>query len=249
MADERTRDPERVSGWARTCVAFAACILFVVGVFQLIAGLAAMIDDQFYVVAQHYAFEIDTSAWCVIHLIIGIVLVLTPLIGLVFPMPRVSADDVEMIDVANEPEVALAITARSGPIIIELYNRLDPESARQFYDVMLKIQLARLRNGAFDWSLSRDIADPALLTDRYHCPTWGDYLRLRSRITHSDRELQALADRWAVVGLLQEGLPYREIQRRTGVSVTTVGRVARYLTQGNGGYALVVKRLEEPRHG
>lgn len=65
----------------------------------------------------------------------------------------------------------------------------------------------------------------------------------------SPAELQALADRWAVVGLLQEGLPYREIQRRTGVSVTTVGRVARYLTQGNGGYALVVKRLEEPRHG
>lgn len=65
----------------------------------------------------------------------------------------------------------------------------------------------------------------------------------------SPAELQALADRWSVVGLLQEGLPYREIQRRTGVSVTTVGRVARYLTQGNGGYALVVKRLEEPRHG
>ena len=65
----------------------------------------------------------------------------------------------------------------------------------------------------------------------------------------SPAELQALADRWAVVGLLQEGLPYREIQRRTGVSVTTVGRVARYLTQGNGGYARVVKRLEDPRHG
>jgi len=65
----------------------------------------------------------------------------------------------------------------------------------------------------------------------------------------SPTELQALADRWSVVGFLQEGLPYREIQRRTGVSVTTIGRVARYLTQGNGGYALVVKRLEDSRHG
>ena len=62
-------------------------------------------------------------------------------------------------------------------------------------------------------------------------------------------ELQALADRWAVVGLLEQGLPYREIHRQTGVSVTTIGRVARYLTHGNGGYALAVQRTREARHG
>ena len=45
------------------------------------------------------------------------------------------------------------------------------------------------------------------------------------------------------MGLLQQGLPYREIQRQTGVSVTTVGRVARYLASGNGGYALAARRL------
>jgi len=60
-------------------------------------------------------------------------------------------------------------------------------------------------------------------------------------------ELQAMADRWAVVELLQRGLPYREIQRLTGVSVTTVGRVARYLTSGNGGYGIVTGRLREAR--
>ena len=58
-------------------------------------------------------------------------------------------------------------------------------------------------------------------------------------------ELQALADRWTVVGLLQQGIPYREIQRVTGVSVTTIGRVARYLSAGNGGYALAARRLSE----
>jgi len=58
-------------------------------------------------------------------------------------------------------------------------------------------------------------------------------------------ELQALADRWSVVGLLQDGLPYREINRQTGVSVTTIGRVARYLAAGNGGYALAARRLKE----
>jgi TrpR-related protein YerC/YecD len=58
-------------------------------------------------------------------------------------------------------------------------------------------------------------------------------------------ELQALADRWSVVGLLQEAVPYREISSRTGVSVTTIGRVARCLADGAGGYALAVRRLGE----
>jgi TrpR-related protein YerC/YecD len=60
-------------------------------------------------------------------------------------------------------------------------------------------------------------------------------------------ELQALADRWAVVGLLQQGVPYREIHKQTGVSVTTIGRVARYLTNGNGGYTLAATRSKEVR--
>jgi TrpR-related protein YerC/YecD len=62
-------------------------------------------------------------------------------------------------------------------------------------------------------------------------------------------ELQAMADRWAVVECLQRDLPYREIHRLTGVSVTTIGRVARYLAQGNGGYALAARRIDGGRHG
>lgn len=58
-------------------------------------------------------------------------------------------------------------------------------------------------------------------------------------------ELQAMADRWRAVELLKQDRPYREIHDRTGVSVTTVGRVARYLEQGNGGYRLAYERLNK----
>jgi TrpR-related protein YerC/YecD len=57
-------------------------------------------------------------------------------------------------------------------------------------------------------------------------------------------EIQAMADRWAVVEFLQKGLPYREIHRLTGVSVTTIGRVARFVVTGNGGYQLASQRIE-----
>ncbi len=56
-------------------------------------------------------------------------------------------------------------------------------------------------------------------------------------------ELQALKDRWAVVELLTEDMTYRAIHDQIGVSVTTVGRVARCLAEGTGGYRKALDRL------
>lgn len=55
-------------------------------------------------------------------------------------------------------------------------------------------------------------------------------------------ERQALADRWKVVEPIMSGLPYRTIYENTGVSVTTIGRVARCLSEGTGGYRLIMER-------
>ena len=59
-------------------------------------------------------------------------------------------------------------------------------------------------------------------------------------------ELQALVDRWQVVELLEQGLTYRKIHDLTGVSVTTIGRVARFLTDGFGGYRTAIDRTAVP---
>jgi TrpR-related protein YerC/YecD len=56
-------------------------------------------------------------------------------------------------------------------------------------------------------------------------------------------ELQALVDRWHVVELLVRDLPYRQIHDMTGVSVTTIGRVARFLSDGFGGYETALRRV------
>src|SRR5690349_21412889 len=60
-------------------------------------------------------------------------------------------------------------------------------------------------------------------------------------------ELQAMADRWNVVFPLKEGIPYRTICEETGVSVTTIGRVARCLAMGTGGYNLIYERLKRKK--
>ncbi len=58
---------------------------------------------------------------------------------------------------------------------------------------MQEVQLSRQRNGAYGWSIARDVTDPELWTERYHCPTWHDYLRQRSRPTDAERALQRTA--------------------------------------------------------
>ena len=56
-------------------------------------------------------------------------------------------------------------------------------------------------------------------------------------------ELEAMVDRWRVAQLLERGLSYREINDLTEVSVTTVGRVARFIEFGAGGYRTALDRL------
>ncbi len=55
-------------------------------------------------------------------------------------------------------------------------------------------------------------------------------------------EVEAIVDRWWTASLLKEERSYREISEITGVSVTTIGRVARFLTMGEGGYRLAMRR-------
>lgn len=60
-------------------------------------------------------------------------------------------------------------------------------------------------------------------------------------------ELEALSDRWVVVPLLAQGVPYRSIHEQTGVSVTTIGRVARCLESGSGYTVALERHTPSPR--
>jgi hypothetical protein len=64
------------SGWAVGGITFAGVMMILIGTFQAIAGLVAIIDDNFYVVGQNYTFDIDTTAWGWIHLLLGVVILL-----------------------------------------------------------------------------------------------------------------------------------------------------------------------------
>ena len=58
-------------------------------------------------------------------------------------------------------------------------------------------------------------------------------------------EMEEFSDRWLIARLLMKKMPYRQISEKTGVSTTTIGRVARFLNNGNDGYMTVLERLKK----
>ena len=98
---------------------------------------------------------------------------------------------------------------------------LDPELPAESAELSLCEALLSLKNTEEMNAFLRDLCTPA--------------------------ELEVLVDRWRVVPYLLEGVSYREIHERTAVSITTIGRVARYLNQGNGGYLAAAARATRAR--
>ena len=69
----------RPSGWAVGWIMFAAIMMLLIGFFHVIAGLVAIVDDNFYVATKEYVFQFDRTTWGWIHLILGIVVFLAGL--------------------------------------------------------------------------------------------------------------------------------------------------------------------------
>jgi hypothetical protein len=73
MSDyESTRSAEPVSGGVAGGYVFAGVLMITIGCFQVIAGLAAIFEDEFFVVSPNYVFEFDTTTWGWIHLLLGV---------------------------------------------------------------------------------------------------------------------------------------------------------------------------------
>ena len=72
MSDYGSTRSAEPSGSVAGGYVFAGVILIVVGIFQAIAGLAAIFEDEFFVVSQNYVFEVNTTAWGWIHLLLGL---------------------------------------------------------------------------------------------------------------------------------------------------------------------------------
>jgi hypothetical protein len=62
-----------VSGWAVGVTLFAALMMLMSGLFQALAGLVAIFENEFYVSTRNYLFQFDATSWGWVHLLVGLI--------------------------------------------------------------------------------------------------------------------------------------------------------------------------------
>jgi MFS family permease len=154
-------------------------------------------------------------------LISAIVLLAGAALGLHFALPEMKSLNLDPLNRWAEPDVALDIRTRSGPIVVTIEYLIRESDSGVFLAVMAERRRIRRRDGARHWTLLRDLENPELWVERYHSPTWLEYVRHNQRRTHADA---FVGDR--LRALHQGPNPprvRRMIERQTGVMMSDVG--------------------------
>lgn len=124
-------------------------------------------------------------------LVASVVLVIGGLMGIVLPQPDFETLNLDPTNKFSEPTLQLNLRPRSGPIMVMVDYRIDQRDVPEFLSVMTSWRKARLRDGARQWALLRDLEKPELWTECYHVPTWVEYVRHNNRQTQDDAEIVA----------------------------------------------------------
>lgn len=106
--------------------------------------------------------------------------------GLAKPLPEMERLNLDLLERWSEPDTAIPVEARSGPIVITIEYSIGSGDVIAFLNVMNERRRIRMRDGARHWTLLRDLADERLWIERYHVPTWLDYVRHNQRRTKED---------------------------------------------------------------
>ena len=118
----------------------------------------------------------------------SLVLVVCGLVGLVLPLPAFNARDLNPLNTFNEPILKLQLQPRSGPIMVMIDYQIDQGDVPKFLGLMAERRRIRIRDGARQWALLRDLEKPDIWVESYHVPTWVDYVRHNLRRTKADAD-------------------------------------------------------------
>ncbi len=107
-------------------------------------------------------------------------------LGWRLPLEPTTERDLDPLRQYREPQTAVPVEPRTGPVIITVEWIIDEKDIVAFLNAMAERRRIRRRDGAHKWALLRDLHAPTVWIERYKTATWLDYLRHNSRITRDD---------------------------------------------------------------
>jgi len=119
-------------------------------------------------------------------LVAAVLLVVGALVGLAVPLPDSADLNIDPLNTFTEPALRLDLKQRSGPIMIMVDYVIAQSDVTAFLAAMNTRRRIRLRDGAQQWALLRDLENPDIWTETYHVPTWVEYVRHHERRTQAD---------------------------------------------------------------
>ena len=122
-------------------------------------------------------------------LLSAVVLLLGALAGLLGALPAFGTANLDPLNRFNEPTLRLDLRARSGPIQVMVDYVIPQENIPDFLAAMVDRRRIRIRDGARQWALLRDLEQPDIWVESYHVATWAEYLRHHERRTKADAEV------------------------------------------------------------
>lgn len=130
--------------------------------------------------------DASSLSWALV--LAGAALAACALIGLRLPLPKFESRDLSPLNSFNEPLLKLQLQPRSGPIMVMIDYEIDEADIGKFLSLMADRRRIRIRDGARQWGLLRDLEKPRIWVESYHVPTWIDYVRHHQRRTKADAE-------------------------------------------------------------
>jgi MFS family permease len=116
----------------------------------------------------------------------GAVQLVCALAGFKLSLPPAGDLDLDPLREWTAPATDVPVEPRTGPVVVTIEYRIRPRDARRFLAAMAERRRVRRRDGALHWTLLRDLSDRTIWIERYHTPTWLDYIRHNNRITKAD---------------------------------------------------------------
>jgi MFS family permease len=109
--------------------------------------------------------------------------------------PLTESEELDLTPSSHWPEPVLAIAPdpEEGPVLVMVEYRIRPDQSQDFTQAMHAVREQRLRDGAFRSGLYRDPADPSRYLETFVVESWAEHLRLRERMTVSDRIVEERA--------------------------------------------------------